>query len=244
MATGSIEYSAPIASVRFAPIEVPNPQPAVRKIVVEADSDQLKVAFHLTDVFTEVDANTIAGEALSSIIDHLAFELNVSIGEPRMTGVTLPKDASGSLHTVSTSVLAMWDVAAPTRTLGEDKRQELAELLEQPIARPDLFSAFRFAANQKDAVARFMFLYNILLQLHDDNQRRLDHFVRQQAPGIPQSPRPDKPNVTETVYTRLRNQVGHRRSRATPEQTRSEIEANVGSFQELVRTAISKRTHG
>ncbi len=239
MATGSVEYSAPIASVRFAPIEVPNPHPSVEKFVVEADSEQLKVVLHLVDVFTDANANAIAVDILASIINRLAFELNVSIGEPHMTGVTLPKNASGTLHTVSKSVHSTYGIAAPTLTLGEDKRQELAELLEQPTARADLYSVFRFAANQRDAVARFMFLYNILLQLHDDDQKRLDHFVRQQDPKVPQSPRPDRSSVTETVYTRLRNQVGHRRSGTTPRQTRSEIEANVGSFQELVRTAIS-----
>jgi len=240
MATGHIEYSAPIASVRFTPIEVPNPHPAVEKVVVEADSEQLTVAFHLVDVFTDADANAIVGDLLASIVNRLAFELNVSIGESHMTGSTIPKDVSGSLHTVSKSLLITYNVAAPTHTLGDDRRQKIAELLRQPVARPDLYSAFRFAANQEDAVARFMFLYNILLQLHDDNQRQLDRFVRQQAPRVPQSPRPDKPSVMETVYTRLRNQVGHRRSRAAPGQTRSEIEDNVGSFQELVRTAISR----
>jgi hypothetical protein len=103
-----------------------------------------------------------------------------------------------------------------------------------------LYSAYRFAGNQKDHVARFMFLYNILLQLKGDKQQQVDDFIRSELPSVPESPRPDRPNKMETVYTRLRNQVGHVRSGTTSEQTRKEIEDNVTAFQELVRTAISR----
>jgi hypothetical protein len=158
-----------------------------------------------------------------------------------MKGFSLPKDAAGSSYTVSNSVRILWGVAAPTITLGDERRQELARLLEQPIARPDLYSAYRFVVNQGDDVARFMFLYSILLQLQpDDNQKYVDKVIRREMPNVPQSQRPDKPNVNETIFTRLRNELAHRRPGTTLEGTRREIQEHVAALQELVRTAISR----
>jgi hypothetical protein len=242
MATGTITYAASVESVRFAPIEVSNPHPAVEKIIVETkDSEQIQVVFHLTDVFTDTEADAIAGSIVASLTNRLAFELDRGIGHPYLKGFSLPKDASGSSYTVSSSVPLLWNVAAPTITLGDERRQELARLLEQPLARPDLYSAYRFVVNQTDDVARFMFLYSILLQLQpDDNQKYVDDFIRREMPNVLQSPRPDKMNVYETLFTRLRNEIAHRRPGTTPERTRREIQVNVAAFQELVRTAISR----
>lgn len=241
MVTGTIEFVAPIAGLRVTPIEVPSPHPTVEKIVLKAqDDEQMNIVFHLTDVFDFEDAAAIANGILPSIINRLAFYRNIPVGEPHFTGGTLPKDASGSSYTVRSNLLLMWDEAVPVLTLGNDERQELARLLEQPYTHPHLHSAYRFAGNQKDHVSRFMFLYNILLQLNSDKQQQVDAFVRSEMPSVPQSPRPDHPNIIETVYTRLRNEVGHRRSGTTPEQTHKEIQDNVAAFQELVRTAISR----
>jgi len=242
MATGTVTYAAPVASVRFGPIEVSNSHPAVEKVIIETqDSEQIQVVFHLLDVFTETEANAIAGNIVASIINRLTFELDRGIGQPYMKGFSLPKDASGSSNRVSNSVRILWGVAAPTITLGNERRQELEKILEQPLGRPDLYSAYRFVVNQGDDVARFMFLYSILLQLQpDDDQKYVDNFIRREMPNVPQSQRPDKPNVNETIFTRLRNEIAHRRPGTTLEQTHREIRENVASFQALVRTAISR----
>jgi hypothetical protein len=244
MATGTVTYAAPVAGVRFKPIEVPSSHPAVEKVIVETeDSERIQVVFHLLDVFTETEANAIAGDIVASITNRLAFELNRGVGQPYMKGFSLPKDASGSSYTVLNSAGILWDVAAPTITLGDESRQKLARLLEQPLARPDLYSAYRFAINQSDDVTRFMFLYNILLQLNHDMQPRVETFIRAVMPDVEEydDPRPNKTGK-ETVFTRLRNEVGHARKGTTPEQTRTLIEGYVAALQTLVKTAISHAT--
>ena len=241
MVTGTIEFAAPIAGLRFRPIQVSSPHPAVEKIVVEAQDDEwVNIVFHLADVFNFEDAEAIANGILPSIVNRLAFYRNVPVSEPHFRGATLPKDASGSSYTVRSDRLLMWDHTVPVLTLGEDTRKDLARILEQAYTHHDLYSAYRFAGNQSDPVARFMFLYNILLQLNSDSQQQVDVFICSEMPSVPRSPRPDRRNIIETVYTRLRNEVGHRRPGTSPEQTRREIQDNVAPFQELVRTAISR----
>jgi|SRR5215203_5100626 len=240
MATGIVKFAAPIAGLQFRPTEVSNPHPAVEKIVLEAQDEWINIEVHLADIFNFEDEEGIANSLLPPIVNRLAFYCNVPVGEPHFRGATLPKDASGSSYTVRGDVLLMWDHAVPVLTLGEDTRQDLAHILEQPYTHHDLYSAYRFAGNLSDPVARFMFLYNILLQLNDDNQTQVDAFIRTEMPSVPLSPRPDRRKIVETIYTRLRNEVSHRRPGITPEQTRKEIQANVAPFQELVRTAISR----
>jgi len=238
MATGTIEFVAPIAGLRLHPIDASNSHPAVEKIVVETrDDKRLRIIFHLVDVFTFEEAEAIAEGILPSIVNRLAFYRNVRVGEPHFTGGSLPKDASGSSYTVTNSIRIRDSVVADIAP-NETGRRELARLLEEPYTHNELYSAYRFAGNQSDAVARFMFLYNILLQLHNDSQREVDDFIRGEMPSVPQSPSPHNPSVVETVYTRLRNEVGHRRLRTAPEQARTEIEGNVAALQELVKTAI------
>jgi hypothetical protein len=133
MATGNIEFAAPISGLRFEPIELSDPRAAVEKIVLKAqDDEQLYITFHLTNIFDIDEAIAITKQILPSIINRLAFHRSIAIGEPRFTGGTLPKDVSGSSHTVRIDRLIMWDRAAPVLTLGEDTRQELVKLLEQP----------------------------------------------------------------------------------------------------------------
>jgi hypothetical protein len=243
MATGTVEYAAPIAGLRLEPIEISNSHPAVEKIVIESqDGKRLKITFHLTDVFALEDAQPIVEGILPSIVNRLAFHRNVPIREPYFTGASLPKDASGTSHRVIADAILLWDSAAPILTLGEDERGGLASLLEQPHEDHDLYTLYRSSINQSDPVARFMFLYSILLQLHDDKQKQVDDFIREEAPNVPQSSSPK--GGMETVFTRLRNEVGHSRVGTTPEQTRRETANNVMGLQNLVRKAITRVVTG
>jgi hypothetical protein len=107
-----------------------------------------------------------------------------------------------------------------------------------------LYSAYRFALNQDDAVTRFMFLYNILLSLNGDKQKRVEGFIRSEMPGVQQSlsgnPELQAKDVQETIYTRLRNEVSHVRKGTTPDKTKREIHDNVEPFRVLVERAISQ----
>ncbi len=241
MATGTIEFAVPVVGLRLEQIEVSNWHPAVEKVVLETqDGERLRIVFHLINVFTFEDAEAIADGILPSIVNRLAFYRNTRVGDPYFTGGSLPKDTSGSSYTVTGTVRIRGNSAMAVDTPSATERREIARLLEEPYTHNELYSAYRFASNQSDAVARFMFFYNVLLQLHNDNQGHVDTFIRQEEPNVPQSTSPHKPSVMETVYTRLRNEVSHRRTKTTPEQTRTEIEGNVAALQQLVKTAISR----
>ena len=123
MASGTVEYAAPIAGLRLEPIEIANSHPAVEKIAVETqDGKRLKITFHLTDVFALEDARTMAEGILPSIVNRLAFHRNVPVGKLYFTGATLPNDVSGFRYTVTKDVVLLWHSEAPILILDEDTR--------------------------------------------------------------------------------------------------------------------------
>ena len=73
------------------------------------------------------------------------------------------------------------------------------------------YALFRSALRSSGAVERFLHLYNIMLMLHNDNQPSNDTFILQEEPTVSQTPSPKFPSRMETVYTRLRNEFGHKR---------------------------------
>lgn len=77
------------------------------------------------------------------------------------------------------------------------------------------FGLFRSALQSEGPVEKYMSLYQILLMLFNDKQQRVDEFIRNQDPSVPQSlsPNPNSRNleIMETIYSRLRNEFAHRR---------------------------------
>ena len=68
---------------------------------------------------------------------------------------------------------------------------------------------------------------------------RMKAFIRKHKPGVSQTPHYLNAGKVETVYTRLRNEVGHVRSNKTLENTTAEIAQHVSDLADLVKIAIS-----
>jgi hypothetical protein len=107
---------------------------------------------------------------------------------------------------------------------------------------------YRLACVQTDPTTRFLLLYQLLLLIHRDSQKQVDEFILARIPGTPHSPgpilRPGASPRSETIYTRLRNELAHVRKGSdgkTPVSTAAtmrEVEQWVGQLQDLVRAAL------
>jgi hypothetical protein len=131
--------------------------------------------------------------------------------------------------------------------LGEDLRVvlgvsalHLQAKLEQ--ASPDgesRFGLFRAARQSTGPVEEFMHLYNLLLMICNEDQGKVDAFVRREEPGVPQTPSPHRPGVMETVYTRLRNELGHTRKGVNLQNTKAEMANRLGGGSSQSRSGRS-----
>ena len=60
-----------------------------------------------------------------------------------------------------------------------------------------------------------MHLYAILLSLFNDKQKNVDSFVASIEPSVEQTQMPGRAaGMLETIYTRLRNELAHKRQGA------------------------------
>ena len=94
-----------------------------------------------------------------------------------------------------------------------------------------------------------MYLYQVLMSYHDDDMDETDKYIHAALPDIEykeneRSIRDKKTGVVrivrkfETVYTRLRNEVGHNRLRVTPSSTLEEMRHHLYGLSKLVKECI------
>ena len=120
---------------------------------------------------------------------------------------------------------------------------QIATDLETHLRRLDgpaesYYSMFRVAM-QTYGIGRYLLLYLILLTHFGDSQSRLDAFIRQEEPGVPETPNPIRAGAKETIYTRLRNEISHLRLGTSQIATRNEIEQLTPSLILLVKKMMT-----
>ncbi len=85
----------------------------------------------------------------------------------------------------------------------------------------------------------FTHLYTILLTFYNDKQKEVDRFIITQQPLVLQTQKPDRPAGTmETRYTRLRNELAHRRVGVDVVNTKAEAINQLAALRGLVKKAI------
>jgi hypothetical protein len=229
--TGTIEYAVDTNELEPKAFELEGIHEKITSVEIEAKDTQLILKFHTIDVFAEDEDNAMNNMAYRCFTS-LAHQYGFSFRNMRRGGSTLPK-SDGVLSTVINTLGLSWNIGAPRRPIVGD----LYTLLNQSICINEydiqLIHQFVVARSELDNVSRFMFLYNLALQVHSDNQRSLDEAIMSVESSCIVTPSP-RFNRDETIYTRLRNQVAHCRENTNIEATRKEIESVVNRFQEVV----------
>lgn len=240
MNEGSITYGAQIQGLNLESIEIQGFQPSIDKIVIKTENEtRIIITFYIKDIFKQDDAILLTHDYVALLINRISFEFGSQIGEPRCEGWSLPKELNGNRHVVVRDFVVMYDLVGGTINPGTQRLQELKISLLKPISTLDRYlPLYRFAICQSDPISRFLFLYNLILLLNGDKQVLVDNQIISIDNSVPLTPIPHKPNKTETLFTRLRNEVAHTRPNANQELTAKEIINNVSRFQDLVKKAL------
>jgi hypothetical protein len=229
--TGTIEYVVDTNQLEPNQMALGSIHEQITSVDISARETQLIMKFHTIDVFDEDEENAMNNIAYRCFTS-LAHKYGFSFRNMRRGGSTLPK-RDGSLSTVINTFGFSWKIDAPKKSLEGD----VSSLLKQSINTNEydiqLIHQFVVSRSELDNVSRFMFLYNLALQIHSDNQKILDESILQIEPSCIVSPSP-RFDRDETIYTRLRNEVAHCRENTNIEATRNEINGVVNKFQEVV----------
>lgn len=106
----------------------------------------------------------------------------------------------------------------------------------------DLSSLHMFydSANVKEPIGRFISLYTLLLHIYSDKQGKVDRAILKIDSSVCQFRYPHKPGF-ETIFTRLRNELSHKRKGVNILKTHIEIKANIDRFEQIVKKLIIKK---
>lgn len=249
MFRGTVSFRAAFPGVEFDPIEIVcRGAIASRATLKSSASDGFSLRVEVTEATSVEAALEAAREVAAYVARVLTFQFGVFYHSFGLCEYAVVEEQTGSdgtspLHHLGSSIgfTARADV---WKALGPAKQAELKTALEQPHHSGFVYyDLFRSALSLDDALSKFMAIYNIVLLLNNDSQEEVDTFAFSVQPGIAtNSPfRPRRSGMPETIYTRLRNQVGHVRPGTTIEQTRTEMQNNLTGLIQLAQELIRRQ---
>jgi hypothetical protein len=217
MFAGIVTLEARMVGLQFDRLEVDPAAPGVIKIVLSAGGTKLQLDVEVYGVATEEDGERLAFQIAEQICNRLAYagSWGISPALIKSSSFRSLKPPTPGVHEIMVrDYMRVTDNGSAVVTPGPDRLATLKADLELPTPPGEQhFSMFRAALASGDPVVQFMVLYQLLLTLFNDDQRQVDAFIRNEEPGVPQTQHPGKkPDIMETVYSRLRNEFAHKRA--------------------------------
>lgn len=217
--------------------------PEVSSIQVETSSDRiLMITVRFDQIPTVEDAEIFGRVVAEDTANRVAFQFAIKLGEVVPDGNSFEdipprRSAEGQiLRSVGKSLTTRWNTGLPqTVTPLAADCAALNSFLSSAQPRMDIWhQRFRWIMDHDDPVAKFIHLYGVILKLGgvapDYPQSGFDDFIREEAAKmsppvvVPEFPKTKpKSKGSETIFTKLRNQVGHVIDGSTPQSTRQEM---------------------
>jgi hypothetical protein len=244
MFIGTVTFRAVITNhgLKFPSCEFNPNQASVEKVVIESQSGyEILSTVHLDGVASETDGRALANKVLTAVLDRIAFQYSLAIEDSQIVSSWFDyvSPCPGAEVQPHSGKLAIIEKQAGL-VYGIPAADLKAELERTTLSGEPFFSSYRLALQSRSPGEKFMHLYSLLLRFFEDEQVRVDDFIRSQDPAVLQSPdpRPGRSN-RETVYTRLRNESAQRRPDVNMQDTKADIEQHLGGLIGLVKQAIA-----
>lgn len=244
---GSVHFEIQLADVKFKECELPLPDQAIPLCRLQPVlHGQYEALLSTIDIYKGVDGTKLAAQQLSVLLARVSAFLNARVFPERYMGEELPLAPDGQMDQASYGVTASRAVSmdlAPSepRVVEQAELNNLIRLSGLPHGPHDfVLVLFRTAVTQPEALGRFMLLYQCLLQIEGDLQSALEKCIKHLRPHVRHFPNPRNAG-TETVYTKLRNEVAHLRTGVSVDKTLDGIERNVDEFRTLVHERLLEK---
>jgi hypothetical protein len=234
-----ISFTVVIDGREIPPVAFNDAIPAFEGVSItplENDKGEYRIAISMKEVTSYEYASKQAALTIETLLSALAYHLQCFVGDPRFDVARTIEGKNITIYPppmiMSVSAHGSFPISAATIT----------ELLRNTVCCP-YFIMFRHALQIRDELGKFMALYMVLLSVcsegkGDDKQKYVDEFILERDPQTPYCPNPHNKNK-ETIFTKLRNQVGHSRG-VSLAQTRTEMAQNLSALQAHVFAAIEE----
>lgn len=244
MYNGTVQFVATVKGngVTFPLFEFNPKKRGVSSVKIEASNgskNEIRSTVHLASIASTADGRAVAIAANTSILNRISYVHTVAIENARIV--------DEEFSNVSPVPGVVEVTAAPSMLSFTGKVKAMIGItpvaLKMELERASFpgernFGLFRVALDSESPVEAFMVLYNILLMLNNDKQKDVDAFIVSEEPAVLQTQKPGrKRGVLETVYTRLRNELGHKRPKVDLVATKAQMAGHLGGL-----TALAKKT--
>lgn len=255
-----VEYDCETTSPEIDNLELEVPHPDFVLLTVRINSQTKNLLrFHFSCDASVSPSNEkireVTSKIANNIVDQLAARFGTRITDPvhRIDNLstrdlappppqTIERERNIIKVTVTDRIMASGGfIGGSVEYVGPafDPEELIQELESTVLEENFLWRQYRYALESRDPSDCFMFLYSILLQLNQDKQGQVDEYIRQVEPGVQETPSPKKSIKLETVYTRLRNQVGHDRG-VTIADMRREMAQVLPRLKQITKGAIEQ----
>ncbi len=245
---GTLMYRAQVKGFifrSFEPLEVQTTEPWVDKVVVACPAES---PIEVTVTFASApsaDTAQISGKVICrTILGRLALKYGLLAQEPFLVSENLEEEKDGMVTKVAAAGLPLTCSGKDSKSVPPGDvaslKAELEDLSPRGVVYHDLY---RVAMQAEDSVDRYMTLYRLLSILclgphGEEKQEFVDRFIEQETSEKRKYRRPNKPHILETIYTSLRNEVGHARPGVDLGATRCQMDTRVYELAEIVTKAI------
>lgn len=240
-----IKYWVPVKDFQLSrPVQFSHHNKYVRKVelkALEGNKDKMNVTFFLVGIDELKKAKSITIELMKDIINVLSFRFNWIIGDPHCYQYNIN---GTTFHEIEGH-------AAISSHFNEEFENQYGDL-ETWLSDPKLtkflseniyFRLYKEARKIEDPVLSFMFLYSILYYLKG-SQAEVDNFISVMEKDVEWKEsldiRKQEKNQEETIYTWLRNYIGHTGEDTDLSEIINQIIIKNQLFFNLVKTAIKE----
>jgi hypothetical protein len=242
MFSGTVILAAKMPGLQFDHLDVDLVDPGVAKVVLRAqDGRTLHIDVELTGVATEEGGEKLASQAADRVCDRLAYAGCWGISTPVIMSSSfksLTPPTPGTHEAGVREYLRVNDTVSVIVTPGPVQLTALKTELELPSPPGEHhYGMFRAALSASDPVVRFLQLYHLLNMLFNDKQAKVDAFIVSEDPCVTQTTSP-KTGQNEAVYTRLRNELAHKRTGVNLDDTKRQMANHVVGLARLTKRAI------
>jgi hypothetical protein len=233
----------------------------VGQICFELISDKETNDICITAILTgkpSCDTNTVCGrvtEIVKKLILLLSCRMLGYISQPKPTQSNLPesndwvKKSNGwqrvDLPDGTVSYARLNECAAYYSVSRGSSHQVVDFLTSQFGSDSYLWEEYYSALSCIEPVARYMMLYNILLQIYNDKQDLVDDAIESLDNGVRLFKKPtiaqSKKRTTETITTKTRNQIAHKRDGLTIDKAIDDARQNVSNLSYMTFRLIKQK---
>lgn len=203
----------------------------------------------LYEILVKKNINVLSGDEMRSVIQEAMVEAQTFIyvfsaaADVKIYGFTCKgyREHSGCL--VSLDPLLNGHLRATLQGQGtvEAGPQSIERIKQKMQKSYDLSNLRMFydSATVTEPIGRFISLYALMLHCNGTGKQvEVDEAILKIDSTVAQSRSPIKPHSYETIFTKLRNELSHKRNGVNILETHTQIRSNVERFEQIVKAHV------